>query len=493
MLKYSTPEKEGINSAHILEYVKSLEDMQLATHDIIIMRHGKIVFEKYWEPFHKDFAHRQYSVTKSFVSLAIGFAEQDGLLNLDDPISKYFPEEAKASKYDEQKNQTIRQMLMMSTTLNDRSWFAAKPEDRAAFYFENDTPTLHPAGTLYIYDSAGSFMMGALVERVTGKTLMEYLREKMFDKIGVSKEAKILKCPGGHSWGDSALICKPTDMLKSAMFCMNKGCWNGEQLLNEEYMTKATTKQIANSRIGYNNFDCQGYGYQFWMTYDGGFFFNGMGVQLTVCIPEYDMILVYNADDQGNPTLAKSLVMNNFFNMIARKAKDEEINGNEEAQKALEDYTKDLKLYTARGEKYMPMQDTISGVTYKLYENPMGIKDIKVVFDGDEGKLCYTNAQGYKEITFGMCKNVFGKFPQKGYSNEMGSKEGTELYKCAASAAWVSDFQLYMKVQIIDEYFGVLNINLGFTDGGNKIGVAMEKVAEDFLKEYQGFTGGVRA
>ena len=100
MLKYSTPEKEGINSAHILEYVKSLEDMHLATHNIIIMRHGKIVFEKYWEPFHKDFAHRQYSVTKSFVSLAVGFAEQDGLLNLDDPISKYFPEEAKASKSD---------------------------------------------------------------------------------------------------------------------------------------------------------------------------------------------------------------------------------------------------------------------------------------------------------------------------------------------------------------------------------------------------------
>ena len=178
---------------------------------------------------------------------------------------------------------------------------------------------------------------------------------------------------------------------------------------------------------------------------------------------------------------------------VARKAIDEEIKGNEDAQKALEDYTKDLKLYVAKGENYMPMQDSINGVTYKLYENPMGIKDIKLEFNGDEGKMCYTNAQGYKEIPFGIGKNVFAKFPQRGYSNEMGTKEGTELYKCAASAAWVSDFQLYMKVQIIDEYFGVLNINLGFIDGGEKIGVAMDKVAEDFLREYQGFTGGVRA
>jgi len=484
-MKYSIPEKMGIKSSWIKEYIEVLENASLSTHDVIIMRHDNIVFEKYWEPFSKDFLHRMYSVTKSFVSLAIGFLEQEGKINLDDPIIKYFPDELKNQSDENIKNQTIRHMLMMSTAMTAKNWFNARIPDRVKYYFENDDIS-RSSGTVFDYDSTGSFVLGALVERITKKPFMDYLREKCLDKIGFSKEAYMLKCPEGHSWSDSALLCTAEDLLRAAMFCMHKGNWNGEQLLNEDYVTAATSKQIDNNFLGINLCDTQGYGYKFWMTYDNSFFFNGMGCQFAVCVPDKDMILIYNGDNQGNVN-APEIIIGSFFDKVVRKVQETELLVNGEYDE-LNKYTEGLKLFAAKGERKADICEKINGKTFKMDKNPMGITKIKFTFDDNGGVFHYTNAQGDKEIPFGMCENVFSEFPQEGYSDEIGSQKSNKLYKCAVSAAWVSDYQLFIKVQIIDTYFGILNINAGFND--NKIGVYMNKSAEDFLDEYVGFAGG---
>ena len=114
-MEYSSPEKLGIRSENILKYIKILENSRLSTHDIIIMRNGKIIYEAYWKPFHKDFQHRMYSVTKSMVSIAIGFLLDEGKLSLDDKIVDHFPEFVPEGLIEGVKKQTIRNMLMMST------------------------------------------------------------------------------------------------------------------------------------------------------------------------------------------------------------------------------------------------------------------------------------------------------------------------------------------------------------------------------------------
>ena len=486
-MNYTAPEKTGIKSSDIKRYVETLEKANLSTHDLIIMRRDHIIFEKYWKPFHKDFLHRMYSVTKSFTALAIGFCEQDGLLRLDDPICKYFGGDLKDQTDENMKNQTIRHMLMMTTAKPDWGWFEARPADRVQHYFKNNLNSTRPSGTTFHYDSSGSFVLGALVERLTKKELLEYLREKFLDKIGFSKDAYMLKCPGGHSWADSGLVCRPTDLLKAAMFCMKKGSWNGEQLLNEPFMTAATTKQTDNDDAGLRQFDGQGYGYQIWMSYGESFFFNGMGCQFALCVPEKDIIMVYNGDNQGNPH-AKTVIIDQFFDMIVKNA-GETADKDQKSQDALDDYVQNLDLYCVKGDMHKEIENKINGVTYLMDQNAMGISRVKFVFDGNHGKLCYTNMQGDKELAFGLCKNEFGKFPQKGYSGKIGSQPGSRLYNCAVSAAWVSDYQLFIKVQAIDIYFGILNISVGFSERG-EIGIFMNKTAEDFFCEYQGFAGG---
>ena len=481
---YMKSKSGGVSEKSVFQYLKALEKYNLSTHSLIFAKGDDIFFEQYWKPFDEKFLHRMYSVSKSFVSIAIGFLEQDGLISLDDKIEKYFQNEFAGQTDENMKRQTIRHMLMMCTAKEDRCWFDDKPSDRVKYYFENDKPFSRYPGLIFQYDSSGSFVLGALVERITKMELMEYLRVKLFDKIGVSKEAYCLKCPGGHSWGDSGIVCTPRDLFKVARFVMNKGNWNGEQILNAEYLEKATADLVSSDEFGQVFYNTQGYGYLFWRTYENSFFFNGMGCQLAVCVPDKDMIMIYNGDNQGN-SLAKEIIIRSFFDIIVNSEKTDETDGD------LEKYCDSLKLASLKGEKHSFFSESINGATYILESNPMGIKKISVEFEGEKGKLKYTNGQGDKEIVFGMCKNEFGKFPQVGYSDNIGSvyAEGNR-YDCAASAVWSEPTKLMIKVQIIDKYFGNLNITLGFKD--DKISIRMEKFAEDFLNEYQGFATGIR-
>ena len=491
-MQYISPEKAGVSSANVQRFIDFLEKNQLSTHNVILSRGNDIFFEKYWEPFHPGFLHRMYSVSKSFVSLAIGFLEQEGKLDLDAPVTRYFPEEMEKQTDENFRNMTIRHMLMMSTAKPGQNWFTARIPDRVRYYFENDCPQSRPAGTVFEYDSTGSFVMGALVERITGMKFMEYLRGKLFEKIGVSQEAHCLTCPGGHSWGDSAVLCTPRDLWHVARFVLNKGSWNGEQILNREYLELATTRQIDNDNWQTVNYDTCGYGYQFWMTYQNSFAFVGMGGQYAICVPDKDLILVINGDNQGKE-IAGKLVFDSFFEYIVNPAVKESLPEDESAQAQLEAATADLKLAYAQGETHSDWEKEINDITYVLDPNPMGITRMKLHLEKDQGTLFYTNAQGDKELSFGLGKNVFGLFPQEGYSDQTGSVSAPgHFYKCAASAAWVEAKKLFLKVQIIDDYFGNLSIVMGFRDD-HRLGIYMCKCAEDFLDEYTGFASGRRS
>lgn len=489
-MNYATPESKGISSEAIKRYIDLLEEYRMALHSVIIARGDDIVYEQYWEPFHADFLHRIYSSSKSIVALAVGFAEQDGLLNLDDPMSKFFAKELEGQEDQNMHDQTVRHMLMMSTCKPQENWFVRRPEDRVHLYFQNpNTHMTRPSGTLFEYDSTGSFVLGALVERLTGKPMMEYLKEKFMRRIGVSEDVYCLTCPGGHAWGDSGVMCRATDFLKIARFVLNKGRWEGEQLLNEEFITAATTKQIFNNPMGLGDYEHGGYGYLFWIGQNNRVFsFLGMGTQIAVCVPDRDMILIVNGDTHQGHGPSEWLIVGNFLRMIADTAADQPLPENPTAQAALQ---VERKLGTAVGDSYVPFQDKINGVEFEMKENRMGITKFSLHFDGEgHGRFDYTNAQGDKSIPFGMCENVFDKFPQEGYSDDVGSVRTKGFYyDCAASAAWVEPQKLFLKVQIIDRYFGRLDVTLGFLNE-DRVGVWMTKHAEDFLNEYAGFGEG---
>lgn len=490
MLKYIKPEEAGVSSENIKEYVEYLEKNNLSTHDLIIGHKDRIFFEKYWAPFDKDFLHRMYSVTKSFVGIAVGFLEQDGLISLDDRIDKYFPEETKDVKNERIKEMSIRNMLTMRTTRNGSYWFRTHNGDRVKQYFEDTEEPVRPSGTVYSYDSAASFILGSLVERLTGKNMMDYMREKFLDKIGFSKEAYCLKCPGGHTWADSALLCKPSDLYKVALFMMNKGSFEGEQLLNEKYAVDAVSKQTDNNVSGICSYNTLGYGYYIWRTYDNSFSFNGMGSQFAICVPDKELIMIYNGDNQGN-TLANRLIFDGFFNMIVRR-KEDVLPQNEKAYNELTAYTRELKLNTAQGAEKSDFAEKINGKIFKADKNNIGIESFSFNFAESGNEFRYRKNNKDMVIKFGMKENIFDVFPEDGYSDEVGGiRVPGNRYRCAASAAWVEEQKLYIKVQIVDKYFGKLDVTAAFVDDMHGA-LYFTHVAEDFLWEYGGYVGGYR-
>lgn len=475
MIGTTTPMNADISEQAIERFLLELRKNDINMHSVLMLRGNDIFYERYWAPFTADMPHRMYSVTKSFVSIAIGCLLDEGKIDLDDPIVKYFPDKQPAEIHPLMAEQTIRHMLKMSTCLHGVNWFKPDVVDRTRFYFSN-TPS-HPAGTLYDYDSTGSYILGALVERLSGMSLLDYLKMKVLDRIGGFENAQMLSVPDGVAWGDSALLCTPRALMNFARFVMNLGTWEGERLLSEDYLREATRSQTTNDlecRVGHNRW---GYGYQIWMN-EQGFSFHGMGGQFAICVPDKDFIFVSTGDNQYNDAYANVIFRAVFDCLIP------------EEQPVPEDTT---ELSVAHGEACSDFAAAISGAEFVCGPNPMGITRFCFDFDGDDGLLTYENAQGEKKLPFGMKKNHFGKFPQLGYSDDRGNvHEITDFrYDCAASAGWIEPKKLQLRVQIIDRYFGSVVMTFGFRDE-NTVGVRMIKHAEDFLSEYDGWMAAHR-
>lgn len=485
MFEKISPEQAGVSSKSVTSFIKKLEKRGAATHSLLFMKGDKIFAEAYWKPFDQDFCHRQYSQTKSFVSIAIGLLEEEGKLNLDDEVYTYFPEKIDGECPLYLKEQTIREMLMMTTVGGSSSWFASGDPDRTHHYF-NEQRNMHPSGTIWVYDSPGSQVLSALVEKLAGKSLLDYLREKLFNEMGAFQTATVLKTPNGDSWGDSALICTLRDMAAFGRFVMNYGVWNGKRLMNEEYLRKATSKLVDNAGSAHYSACYQGYGYQIWRVCGGGFAFVGMGDQLTVCYPEKDLIFSCNSDNQGT-SLLREYILTDLEDIFVEQMRDEPLPEDQAAEKELADLIETLSLRSIQGAEDAPFRKELNGVEYVCEENPMGIEKFSFVFeDVTKGVFRYTNAQGDKEIPFGVNHNVFGSFPQFGYSNDCGALVTTDgfTYADAVSFAWTGEKELLLLVQVIDRYFG--NLSARFSFKGEKVYATFRKTAEFFFDEYHG-------
>ncbi len=481
-----TPEKAGIKSEYVKEYINQLEKRQIPMHSVAIMKGEDIFCECYWSPYTSQSNHRMYSQTKSFVSIAIGFLIDEGKLSLNDKIVDYFGDKIHTPLDENLKNQTIKDMLTMCTVSGCYQWFASDYGDRADFYFNAERWTSHPSGTIWDYDSSGSQVLSILVERLSKKTLFEYLNDKLFTHLGTFKGAEILKARGGDSWGDSAMLCTTRDILSFARFVMNYGEWNGKQLLSKEYLKDATSAQVSNRAEQRPTAFHHGYGYQIWRTEQNGFAFVGMGNQLTVCLPDKDLIFTCTADCQGDEGHAREYIINGFFDLIVDKFSDEKLEENPEECQKLNDLCEKLELFSVNENELSPTLEKINQKTYICEDNPMQIKEFKLEFNGDKGIFHYVNAQGEKDLVFGINHNEFSHFPQLGYSNDIGGVRTTDgfMYKCATSGGWLDDKRFFIYIQIIDRYLGNARIVFSFKD--DCVVVKMEKTAEDFLKEYEG-------
>jgi hypothetical protein len=242
-LPRSTPEAEGINSDGIIAFLKATEKEKHEFHSFMFLRHGKVIAEAWWSPYAPDLKHTLYSTSKSFTSTAVGFAVSDSLIRVSDKVISFFPENLPDTVSPYLDDMEIKDLLSMSAGLD--------PDPTGIISVNNDNwvkaflalPVVNDPGTKFLYNSMATYMLSAIVQKVTGQPIIDYLTPRLFDPLGISGIDRE-RDPMGINTGGWGLRLKTEDMAKFGQLYLQKGKWNDEQILPEEWVNEATTFKI---------------------------------------------------------------------------------------------------------------------------------------------------------------------------------------------------------------------------------------------------------
>ena len=299
-LNANFPQSVGLSASCIMNVLREIDQKGIFLHSFLLWKDESLVAEGYYAPVKRDDLHRMFSVTKSFVSIAIGLLQEEGRLSLDDSIVTFFPEYVPDpdNAHPWLAATTIRDMLSMrschATTTYDK--FSSKIDWVESFF---TVPPTHKPGTIFHYDTSATHTLCALVEKLTGMTMLDYLRKKILDEIGFSKTAYCLTDGFGVSMGGSGLMATSRDLMLFALLILKQGNLNRKQYIPADYIKEATSFQTATCVTGPVPSESQGYGLQFWIGEHDSIVCYGMGGQLAILLPTYNTAIVTTADTQG--------------------------------------------------------------------------------------------------------------------------------------------------------------------------------------------------
>ncbi len=379
-LPRSAPEAQGVSSAALLGFIDEAEAKINALHGVVIVRHGQVIAEGWWSPYAAEEPHLMFSLSKSFTSTAVGLAIADGKFSVDDPVLKFFPEEVPEKPSNYLKAMRVRDLLTMST--------GHHAEDIATFPFASEEslvrkflalPVAHKPGTLFIYNTPATYMLSAIVQKVTGQTVLEYLRPRLFEPLGIDNPTWEAS-KQGISLGGYGLSIRTEDIAKFGQLYLQKGLWNGKQLVPKAWTETATSRWMSNGSSPTSDWD-QGYGFQFWRCRNGAFRGDGAHGQFCVVLPEQDAVVAITAgtrDLQG--------VLNVVWDKILPALQAGTLPADAAAVAKLKQKLASLTLKKPAAITTPAVAQEIAGRRYVFAKNPQAIEAITLAPADDDAK-----------------------------------------------------------------------------------------------------------
>lgn len=291
-LERVTPESIGLASAAVERFLDTLETSGAEMHGLMIIRHGKVAVEGWWIPYAPGIRHGCQSLTKTYAATAVGLAYDEGLVRLEDRVADMFGEYLPPEPSTYLLQMTVRDVLCMGTGMVAMPHLG-DPEWLRGFFA---TPVVHAPGTAFYYNSAGSSLLGAIVRKLTGQGLIDYMKPRLFDLIGIdAANLKWLRHADGLENGGGGLFATTEDNARLALLYLQHGVWQGRQVLSREWIRQATACQ-NDSREDPGIPDCKlGYGFQLWMCRPQGVYrFDGAFGQYAIVFPDLDMVVAIN-------------------------------------------------------------------------------------------------------------------------------------------------------------------------------------------------------
>lgn len=412
-----TPESVGIHSKGILNFLDAVERFGVEMHSMMLLRHGKICAEGWWKPYNPFSPHMMFSFSKSLTSTAVGFARQEGKLQLEDKLCDIFPDKMPENPSENLLACTVWDLLTMScgheTEINT---FDVEAPDWITTFFAHEFK--YKPGTCFMYNTAGTNLLCAALGRRTGEDLTAYLTPRLLEPLGIHG-VECFTLPDGTEMGGAGYRLKTEDMARFILFVAQRGMWEGKQLLDSAWFDLATGKQVETlspaNQPGDPDWRC-GYGFQFWQCVpenvvraDGAF------GQFGVMFRDSDTILILqSASPHGQDQLTAAWA--ELLPAITNEERLPESPFSHVLKKRLEK-AELTPLYPARndeseklfsGRPYQPesklpgLADLIGGIWLVA---PAGgtLQNISVAFEAEKAVLTATQDNGVFTLDIGLC------------------------------------------------------------------------------------------
>lgn len=462
-LPRSTPEEQGVPSAALTALFDSLLAIpRTDIHSVMVLRHGQVIAEMWPAPFAAEYRHTMYSCSKTFVSAAVGLAIDDNRLRLTDRVGAFFPEQMPDTVSPELAAMTVRDLLTMTSGITPDWWMRSHSSDWIRTWLAK--PVAQP-GTKYQYDSLCSYLLAAIVQRATGMTLLEYLKLKLFNPMHIT-EVAWEESPEGFNTGGWGLHIQTESLAKFGQLLLDRGVWEGEQLLPASWVEEMMKEQVPGT----------GYGYQMVIgELPGSAYAAGVLGQYILVYPEQDVVVVITECTLTDGRAQRRQVVDLLLSQLS----DSELEVGRD-YKHLQHIQDTASLPLAPGTAISPMDEEYAECTISLPDNKYGWQSIGLYFDRSDKEVAVnlTDKDGTSgKLLFGYrkwAKASVNIFPPYSISPVDSFKGIDGPFWVAGSYGWTATDELRLKAHYVN-WVSALDITIRFL--GDKAEVS---VSENF-------------
>ena len=445
-LPRSTPERQGISSAAILDFVDTADRQIDTMNSFMLIRHGSVVAEGWWNPYDAATPHVLYSLSKSFTSTAVGLAIAEGKISLDDEVLKFFPGDVPAEPSPNLKAMRVRDLLRMATGNQSEAPILSQDLPWTRAFLAHPVP--FKPGTHFLYNSPATYMLSAIVQKVTGVTVLDYLKPRLFEPLGIEGPTWVAS-PQGITAGAYGLSLRTEDIAHFGQLFLQKGKWKGQQLVPSQWIAEATARQTSNGSSPNSDWD-QGYGYQFWRSRHNTYRGDGAFGQYCMVIPELDAVVAITSGVRN-----MQQVMNLVWDRLLPAMKPGRLHENAAARRQLQARLAGLAVKFPGGTP-SSATSSVSGKWFEFSENDRGIKAVSFDFNSVSPTLTVRTATGETQMTIGS--NVWAK-SRGTFANGLDhflSVPANPLI--AASGAWTATDTFTVKIILYETpFYSTLN------------------------------------
>ena len=447
-LPRSTPEAEGVSSEAIITFLDSAAASRQEFHSFMFLRHGKVIAEGWWDPYKPDLRHTLYSTSKSFTSTAIGFAVNEKLLTVNDKVISFFPDQLPDTVSPLLADMTVKDLLTMSTGQSPEPTGAIRSAGPGWVKSFLAFPVTNDPGSTFLYNSMATFMLSAIVQKVTGEMLTDYLRPRLFEPLGIEGMDWEIN-PDSINTGGWGLLVKTEDMAKFGQLYLQKGVWKNKQVIPANWVEEATTFKIDQAPDALQSKKdssdwMQGYCYQFWRCRNNAFRADGAFGQFIIVMPDQDAVIAITTE---SPNMQDEINMVWKYLLPAMKAKP--LAENKEAAESLKQRLSSLALPPAARKPESPLASKLSSKTFALEKNDLKFESFSIRFSGDTCYLSMNSDNTDYSIPFGAGKWVLAETVLAG-PNILSRPGALSMNKTAGTYSWKDENTLELVLRYIE-------------------------------------------